>query len=401
MRLGEIMAKYPRVRVGQRSDNARILDFLGGIPTDAGSIVFKFVRSPDYFRYLEYQGATSFVFLFLNDDGGLGGVGTFCLRTCYLDGVPTPTIYFADVRMSPRLSRRTRVEWRAWYADIVQHAHQIEEFNCPKFLYTLVMDGNQAPLRAFASGKSTVNYRALARLDTVNLIGRRPFSGWRRRQLAAIPGDVRRARPSDLEALRALLHASNKPKHLGFNFTLDPWARDGAAIDELQRRLETWDGLDIGSFWVAVDPTGKLQACVAPWSFDRGRRLRVERLPRSLRWLGRMMPALGRDSIDVGQELRITNLTHLEFSPELTTEARQAWFIRLLDAVWETPQARSSHLVSLADFDESAFGPALSRYVVQRSPATLYEVAHVAEQTTARPSEGPLRARTAFEIAIP
>jgi hypothetical protein len=395
MRLGEIMARYSRIRVGTWQDNASILKFLKSIPTTTSEIVFRFERKPDYFRYLRYQSRKPFVFTFHNDDGSLGGVASLCLKNLFFKGQMASMIYMSDVRMSPSLSRRTRIDWRAWYSDIVRHAHEIEEFNHPQFLFTLVMDGNEAPLRAFARGKSDVVYEHFAAYQTVNILGRRPWvkgakQAWK----------IRRAEAEDLPALRTFLHKQNVERPLGHHFTLDPWEHDGPPVDELQRRLNVWDDFGLDSFVIAENSQGRIVGCVAPWSFDRGRRLIVENLPQHLRILGSAMPVLGRPRIANGKSLQVLNLTHLEVDSELRSETRQSVFASMVDHIWQLPEMKDYHILSLADFEGETLLPALSNYIVQKTPASLYSVTH--KDLPAFRDETYLRSRApAFEIAIP
>lgn len=395
MRLGEIMARYPRVRVGTWLDNAEILHFLKAIPTTTAEVVFRFERSPDYFRYLRYQSEKPFVFKFLNDDGSLGGVASLCLKTCFFKGRPTPMVYLSDVRMSAKLSRRTRLQWRSWYADIIRHAHEIVDFNNPELLFTLVMDGNESTLRAFARGKSDVIYESLASYQTVNILGHKP---WVRRK--STDWTVRPARAEDLPSLRKFLNAQNVSKPMGHLFTLDSWAHDGLPVDELQRRMNTWDDFGLHSFYLAEDTAGKLVGCVAPWSFDRGRRLVVENIPRHLRWLGASLGLIGRTSISNGKPLRVLNLTHLEVDQDQALKTRQSIFAALLDHIWKQPETKKFHILSLADFDGETLLPALEGYLIHKTPASLYSVTH--RDLPALRDEEYLRSRApAFEIAIP
>lgn len=406
MKLGEILARYSHVRLGSRRDNEAILNFLKEVPTNTGGITFRFERTPDYFRYLGYQSHRPFVFVFENKDRSIGGVASLCVRTCYIDGQPQSAVYMSDVRLSCRLSRATRLQWRSFYADLVRHAGELEEFEGARFMYTLVMDGNEGPVRAFGRGKSEVVYEPMATYDTVNILGRKPFLRDPLPAAAVARGfRARLAGEADVPRLRAFLQEQNEQKPLGHYFTQKTWATDGSAThaDELQRRLHAWDGLDLASFVIVEDAQGRIQACACPWSFDGGRRLIVENMPRSLKALGFMLPFFGRPSVRNGKAMRVLNMTHLEVNSTLDAQVRQEAFALLLAFTWELPTTRGYHVLALADFRSESFGPALSRYIRQRSPATIYRVVHVDKNAqvpagSLNPFQGLV---PAFEIAIP
>ncbi|MBS1985037.1 MAG: hypothetical protein JST16_12780 [Bdellovibrionales bacterium] len=405
MKLGEILAKYSRVRLATRQDNAAILAFLKAIPTEAGELAFRFDRDPDYFRYLAYQGHRSFVFIFDNDDGSIGGVASLCVKICYVNGVAQPTLYLSDVRISSHISRLARVQWRPWYSDIVRYSSEVEEFEGAQFLFTLVMDQNESALRAFTGGKMGVTYEALAKCDTVHILGRLPLVAARRAKPKLTANHrVRDARPEDLPRLREFLHNQNATKAFGHHFTRDSWAFDGAeARDELQRRLLEWDGFRLSSFIIVENAAGQIVGCVNPWSYDEGRRLIIERVPRALKLLSRVVGLLRGATVTDRRVLRVLNLTHLEIDVALYSAERGEIFNLLLDAVFAKKPFKRFEIISLADFPSDAFVLNLKGYVLHRTPATIYRVTPKGELSVEQAPK-PIRSRVAtpaFEVATP
>jgi hypothetical protein len=392
MKLHEVQGKYSQIRLATPQDNDAILTFLKDIPTEMEGLSFRFERTPDFFRFLKYQSAHTYAFIFNNRDGSMGGVATLSLKYSYLRGLPTPVMYLSDIRLHPKASRITRLQWRSFYTDIVRHAAEIEEFGGTRFLYTLVMDNNRNAIQAFTKGKSDFVYEALSSYDTVHLLARKP---WGRAANGAVTSH--RAGPEDLTALRAFLHHQNRFKILGHNFGTR--AEDGG--DELLRRFRDWDDFGVSNFIICRNEAGEILGVVAPWSTDHARRLVVENLPSSLQLVGKSLPLMGRPAVIEGQPLKLLTLTHLEVDPGLSDRLRCEVFRSMVDHMFDVGMATPYHLVAFPDFFDRSLEAGIAGYWYHKTPATLYQVRFAEFEHHALPPGESRRRPPAFEIAIP
>ena len=62
------VARFPEVRIAKREDNDRILAFYKKLSMQGGAFNIQFVKDPDYFRFLDYEGKLHFVMIFEDED---------------------------------------------------------------------------------------------------------------------------------------------------------------------------------------------------------------------------------------------------------------------------------------------------------------------------------------------
>lgn len=393
MKLEEIFSKYPRIRLATAADNEAILNLFRTVEMETPGLRIRYERGPDFFAFLRRQCEAAYVAMFENDDGSLGGVATFCLRKNYVRGETQYAAYLSDLRLSPRLSKSTRVQWRKFYQDILQNAPEIDEFRQCRYFYSAILDQNRDAVRAFTRNKSEIIYSELAKYQTVSLLGRYPWARWFGSSPVPAGYEIGRAQAADLPAIRRFLMAEHFDRAFGENFS--------GPQDELDRRLSEWGGLSAESFFVVKNWEGRVVATVAPWGGqDNSRRLVVDRLPTKLRWLSRLMPLLGSRSAEVGQELKILYLTHFEVDTTLAEDDRRQIFRALLGAVYATGLPRQYHSAAFFDFPERSWVSSLMGYVFQTVPATLYQVSHRDRRVEGEPLGLNQEKPPAFEIGI-
>ncbi len=385
MRLIQLVQRFTRVRIANRGDNAQILQFIGQSPTDSGSIVFLFDRNPDFFKYLDCQGQPHFVFIFQNDDKTIGGIAAVLIKKHYLNGILTPTLYLADVRIDPKASRKTRLEWRQFYAELVQESGNIDEFLGCSYVYTLVMDANKTGLAAFQSQKRGIRYIPISKCNHVYIMGSfyRGLLGqlkdiFKKNQSQSQSNgfSIDCFKMTDEQSLRKFLFNQNKNRFLGSSFTQDSWRHDDLIPrDELQRRLNTWESFSLSRFLISKNKDGEVIGCVCPVDFESARRLIIKKAPLYLRVGCYLASYFSHRAIVKNKPLRILNLTHFEVDETLPPEKRQCVYSALLDkALSMASTFKKYHMVGVSETDPRSLEPALGKYFLQRSASTLYRV---------------------------
>lgn len=372
MRLAEIIARYPRVRLATPADNEEILRLFRAVEMETPGLRIRYERGPDFFAFLKRQCEEATVALFINDDGSIAGVATFCLRRHIVNGAPAYAAYLSDLRISPRISKAARVQWRHFYRDVLQSSFEIDDFKRCRYFYSAILDRNLDAIRAFTRNKSDIIYTGLAKYRTVSLIGRLPLAGlFGPRAPAGIK--ITRATEADLPALRAFLARQNEGRPFGE--AIGGVAGDNG--DELARRFATWDGFSPASFRLAKDAQGRIVGTVAPWGGeDHSRHLVVDRLPARLRWLTKLLPLLGGKALRAEEELKVLYLTNFEVANDLAEEDRRGIFRALLDSLYAEGFGRRFHAISFLEFLDRPLPGAWRGFLFETVPATLYRVSH-------------------------
>jgi hypothetical protein len=391
----DLLTGFDRVRFATQEDNPSILAFFSGIRMMAGGMALGYDRTPDFFAHPRNQSRKHVVALFINDDGTLGGVATLGLNPVYVDGRLQWAGYLTDLRISPAMSRATRRQWRRFYGTFLLHAPALGEDGSSLFVYFAVLDANRDAVRALTGGRSAVASRELARYESVNLLARVPLLWRAGLKEPARHYRVRQASPEDLPALRAFLGRQARGHLFGHAFG-EP------ASDELDRRLAQWDGLRTDSFILAEDrTTGSLAGCMSPWKPGTGRKLVITKLPPLLRFLGAVLPLLGRRRVREGEALEILYLSHLEIGTGLEIRQRRGILALMVAHVFGRGLHRPAHMVSFFDFRNAALAHGLRGYLAQRVPGTLYQAIHrerlEAGLDMARLAEGEV---PGFEVGI-
>ena len=357
--LADFLSRYPDTRLATAADNARLLELFDTAPMQTSSFDVRYHRSPDFFRLLAHQAERSFVIVTETAAGALAGVATLSLRPGWMNGQPTTIGALGDLRV--KLHRAAVPRWRRVFADLLTHAPAIEELaDCTQW-FTAVLDDNRRGRRSLeARGDDAPRLVPLAPFTMRNLVARLPLPRARHRPAHL---RIRRAQPSDREALAAFFESENRGLALGFR-------------GELDRRLARWEGLSIEAFVYAADAQG-IVACVAPWSPSPVKQTVVSRVPTALRWLGAFTSRLPGPRVRIpraGEPLRMPYLTHLTFAARLDDRARASVFRALLDRLFDEWTDADWHCVALCDFDAWRLGRVLRDFVQQTVPITVYAV---------------------------
>lgn len=344
---GEWMALYRHCRFATREDNAALLA-LAATPMRSGEVSVWYDRGDDYFAATEESAHMPLVVAFTQDDF-VGVTTSLLVRYDTRFGEPTTFGYFADLRTTPKMTRRAWLEMARCYAEAVRYVPGIAEVDSPAFFVTTVLDGNERALRLFRERLPGLVYQPLQPYQVVHSL----FSLWPPRRDRDVC--IRGATVADVDAVRTFLASSERDSPLG----------EGIAV-ELPRRLQQWHGFSIESFLLAESPRGDVLGCVSPRRTPH-RKTVFDGFGRSERLATRL---LGRELRD-GAPLDIVYLSHFAVGAALSVTMKQRVRRALLDAV-NQGGAHALAWIEWPNFAETrvpTFG-----HVCVRTSGTLYQV---------------------------
>jgi hypothetical protein len=368
MDVASFMAKHPNGRLATRADNERLLAFYRKMSMVGGAFNIQFVKEPDYFRYLDYEGKKHYVLAVENDAGEMEGMGAVSARPCYIGGRPDEVVHFSDLRFMPAKKRTVPFDWKEFMYDFCQIGHTLKEIEGTVMFTGSFVLANEFARRAFTSLKTPFKISTIASFQMVNLMARRPR---KRFGLLRPPSGFRvtvsRGKESDREDLKTFLDAVSRRRELGFVWT----GKDS----ELDRRTETWDGFSIESYFIARDSERQIVGCFAPWDNSIGRRIILDDFPYGLGVVAPFLRRVLRNMPQPGEPLRILYLTGLEVSLDLDEKQRQTVLASMLDALYESGEAEQYHMVSYADYNCESLLPAVKpAYLTIGAPTVLYQM---------------------------
>lgn len=382
MDLPTLLNKYP-FRLAREQDNEMLLKFSEMVSMDLGHFQLKYSRRPNFFSFLRHQSNKYFVFIYELENECLG-MGTLILRQGFINQKPTACGYLGDLRLSPAIPRRVRLQWRVFYQDLLDHASEIEELEGCRYFYTAILESNSQARQSLVKPDSAVLYRKLQSYSTIHIPVFSPFAyffkgrkgGWK--SPTGEGSSFARASPDDETQLRRFLHKQNKNKIFGFYFPEDPLTREN---DEWAHRFHHWEGLKLSSFIIARDSSQNIIGCVAPWSnhITRGLIINKPRLGlKSLLFMTKyLFPFFGVKPIKTGEPLSILYLTHFEISYELPYATKVALLQGFFQEIVALHSVKPYHLISfhnpISEIREIPRTLKL-RYLQKNIPGSLYQV---------------------------
>ena len=374
--LQKICEKFDRVCLATPADNRDILDFFSSIAMDTEALQLRYERAPDFFTFIAEQGMPAAVHLYRNDDGSIGGIASLSTRNCLVNGKEAAILYAGDLRVSTKISRKTRVQWRRHYAEFTANYRRCEDLGCPDYMYTVIMAGNKEALRAFVKPGANPVYRKLMDFNSINIVGQacRPICNLiNMNRLKRTDYQIDWADNNDYSSLKQFLYSENKDKQTGTNYTLSD-------SGELERRLQQWNNFAVSSF-IIVRQNGRIVACLAPWSNGNSRRIVVEKAPLPLKILGALLPLCGRRAIKENHELKTLYLTCLEIDSGKSQQQRAEIFGFMLDFLFAGKRWHGYNLVSFLDGFQCPLARGIEKkgYMYSTQKAALYQVLSPAE----------------------
>jgi hypothetical protein len=198
---------------------------------------------------------------------------------------------------------------------------------------------------------------------------------------------VRRATETDVPRIARFLDEDARRRPFGYPFS----------ESELRRRLESWPGLSLESFYLAEDPSGALVGCIAIWDAQAVKRIVVREYRGAMRRVklaynlaARLLrfPPLPLPS----EAFRYLYITH-QAIPSEDPEIMRA----LLDTVYASHRKGGYHFLSVCVLADDPLEPAFRGFQTTDLAARLYLVTLPEVQVNL---ERFRQARPGFEMAL-
>lgn len=359
----ELLNQYPRLQLATEADNEEILDFLDQISmkTERGAITAN--RRPHFFDLCHIQGDKFFTVLMRNDDDTIGGMGVLSLFPMNVHGTRQVIGYASDLRLSPQMSRKTRVQFHKWYADLAHYCSDIEEFEGSPYILTSIFDENTAAKKALVGGSSQKSrephYHPVFSYQNVNVMGRFP---WAKKS----PLKCELAQSLSGDQILSLL--TSNPNDAEFVWT----------EEEVLRKLQRL-GKSLNDFLVITDKQKNILACALPLSDEAYRKMVVKNLQLPTKIFGKALPLFGRPSIKDGVPLNTGYLGFLKVSSKLDKRDALLCFLNHVFRVQNGLSVNDRfHSLTFFDNQKEQTEKFLRRagYICLTLPATIYQVVH-------------------------
>jgi hypothetical protein len=282
MKLAEVLSQYPLISLAQQKDQESIFRIIDATSLSTDKLQIYFDRRPDFFSFLQCQADKAFVFLMHNEDGSTEGMACLSFRRMWLDGQRVCIGYASDLRITEKLGRHCRVQWRACYDAILESLEKIKEFEGAIGLVTAVWDDNALAQKALVSKKRShaFTYNYLQEYQAVSIWGR-----WR---WQSGEGRIRPVSPDEIPLILEILCEAK--------------GQDAISWDEAElKRTIHCLGLDLLHFQV-LEEHGMIQAVVLPIGDLYAKKLKIRKLPRVLGLLSKLI------KINFGEEVKTLQL---------------------------------------------------------------------------------------------
>ena len=356
MKLEDVLGPYKYFGLAKSTENQDILDFFKSMTMDTPSLSLRYERGEDFFSYFNDQCERAYVFTMKNEDGSIKGLGSIALIRHFINGESELCAYLGDLRISPKLSAKIRVKWKKCYGDIISQFHELEEFKDVRYLYSAILDDNFAAMKSLLKNNERIIYHPLTSYETISIYGNNPL-------MLTNPRGLKIAN-SNFEDIRHLLQSELTTDGLHYDFS-------NGEQNELDRRLETWKGLDKDSFMSVTRSNGEVVATCAPWMSDT-KKLIVTKIGSFYRMLGSLLfPLFGIPKLTPGKEVKMLYLTHLHFKRDLSKEERRAALVLMIRKILKHRRAEF-HLISF--FSYPCWQIDSLPFLYQSTKATLYQV---------------------------
>lgn len=364
--LNELLSHYSQVQLAQAEDNERILDFVANIAMQTRDGGLGIERGPNFFALANMQGEKSFVFLFLNTDDSLGGVGCVSLTKMQIKGQTQYLGYTSDLKLSRQIDKETRKQFYHFYESLIENFKQIHEFEGCEYIIASILKDNTAANRALVqktSKKNRLEHLPLYTYENVNVMARLPLPQPQQHLGRFVDGSQ-----VSQEQLLDFLTANTQSNDL-------VWSKQ-----EVRRRLQQSQS-SFRDFLVLLDDQSEIIACCLLLTDRQYRKMKITNMPKSLKISQIFTGLIGSPKIKENQPLRIGYISFLKMKPQQPKQRCHIidLFLRyIFKQQLKVAKNERYHLINLQEPADHRMGQRLMKkgYICKGLQSTLHQVIH-------------------------
>ncbi len=362
MRLADLVSQFDRVELATVADNQRILSFIDDIAMQTKEGGLGIDRNPSFFSLGKAQGDHSFTFLFLNPNNSIGGIGCISITCMQVKGKKQWLGYCSDLKFTRKIDPETRRQFYKFFERLINEFSNIEELQSCRYILASIFDGNIAAKKALIAKKTKKNqveHRPLYSYENVNILMRLPFP--RLKKQSFVKG-------SAVGKERIIEFLTSNPENAEI-----VWTRQ-----EIERRQKIAN-FSFDDFIVKLDNDDTIVACGLLLSDSPFRKMRIHRMPKSIKLTQYFTPVFGRPTIKEKAPLKIAYLSFLKMKTQEADE-RSHLIDGFLAEIYseEKQKARNErfHIVNIQEPKQNHLGKSLTRkgYLCNSLPSTIYQV---------------------------
>jgi hypothetical protein len=359
MKLNELLAKHPLIKIAGPRENDAILEFFSSLSMEGKKMEISYERDPDFFHFLGLGGPCFFVFIIKSKSGEISGLGTIVLRPGQIKGKKEWVGYLGDLRIKP--DRKTSVLWRNFYGDLIRYSADIDEFGGCQYFYTSILKENKKATNALVlNKKNSFQYFHLIDYKMVNIFIR--FSFWE--SLKSNSFFISQGKVEDKGEIVKFLANQNKNKAFGHCFE--------ESYDELNFRIENWKPFYWDNFIIVKNLKGKIVGLTFLWSPSPFKKIILRKIPPFFK-LYFTFQNLFKKSPKEGGEFKVQYLNFLSFELSLNKKEKEAIFKKMVNFIYHLPSSKKFHALSFCSFKGNVTEK-LKGYITQETSLSLYTV---------------------------
>lgn len=353
--LHEITQKYKYVRMVKPEDNDELLSFLEGIAMDCGPIAMKYCRRPNIIKSFQEQSSEAYIFVYLNEDETIGGFGSLLVNELFVNGQKVKAGYYADMRLSPTLTRKAHLQSRQIYAETLANYKEIEELKDIKYFYTAILKDNQKAINALTKKKRGIHYHELCEYNVTTLL--------------KITRSLKR--PRFTVKVETQLNSTLLNRHKRF---LQRTKNDHKVI--------TLSDKDKVIFSASIKKM-------------KTRNLIITRAPKYLEFFCKILPIFRRPSLKLNKEFVQKYITDIYFYDSKYSE--DDIFCEFLQYIRRLPDYKETHAFSFIQQHEALHKKSLGKCITHKTTGLLFQVTSDKEEQSIFPTT---KTEIGFDICI-
>ncbi len=357
--MDDILEKFTHIRLATEEDNAEILEFYNNESMQTGEESISFARTPDFFNFYKLSSKKYWLFIFLNKDQSIGGVGGVLRHERFVNGKLKPLAYFCDLRISNNASRIAKVQWRKFFPEIINILPKLGPDEYCESAYTAILADNEAAINSLTKGGRGITYRFLGKYHVHSYIN----TGFLKSK-KFYAQDI-----SQDEFLR-FYKTENSEKFL--------------CEDPIQTIKEISKYSTPVSF-VGVFHQGKIIAALKPVLKNQTRRIKIQNMSKSKVMATNGLKLLGRPTPSKQGELSILDLSFLSYSSHLELEDKKLVLEAIQLWIERNKLLKDIHIINMTDTSDIIPSSPLERGINFVTPGHLYEI-HPEEQSGILPT---------------